>query len=115
MSSGNSVQRRVYYGCVFLPWKQEREASQPSNKSCRRTRSGELQEVIRTVRALSRTTKGNEMKSTAFKFSTMASAKAFQARANDIMMIVLGDNDQFWAVTPSDAARLVRGGYELAE
>ncbi len=45
----------------------------------------------------------------------MASAKAFQARANDIMMIVLGDNDQFWVVTPSDAARLVRGGYELAE
>jgi hypothetical protein len=48
----------------------------------------------------------------------MASAKAFQARANDIMMIVLGNNDgdrgQFLVVTPADAARLQRAGYELA-
>lgn len=57
-------------------------------------------------------------KSTTFRFNTMASAKAFQARANDIMMIVLGNNDgdrgQFLVVTPADAARLQRAGYELA-
>ena len=41
-----------------------------------------------------------------------------KARANDIMMIVLGNNDgdrgQFLVVTPADAARLQRAGYELA-
>ena len=52
--------------------------------------------------------------STAFRFNTLASAKAFQARSNDIMMIVLGDNEELLVVTPSDASRMVRAGYELA-
>ena len=52
--------------------------------------------------------------STAFRFNTLARAKAFQARANDIMMIVLGDNEEFLVVTPRDASMLVRAGYELA-
>lgn len=57
------------------------------------------------------------LKSTMFRFTTLASAKTFQARANDIMMIVLGDHDgergEFWVVTPADAARLTRAGYEM--
>ena len=57
------------------------------------------------------------IQSTMFRFTTLASAKAFQARANDIMMIVLGDHDgergEFWVVTPADAARLTRAGYEM--
>lgn len=58
------------------------------------------------------------IKSTMFRFSTLAAAKAFQARANDILMIVLGDQDgeqrEYWVVTPRDAARLERSGYEMA-
>lgn len=58
------------------------------------------------------------IKSTIFRFNTLTSAKAFQARANDIMMIVLGDHDDeqggFWVVTPADAARLEHAGYEMA-
>ncbi len=58
------------------------------------------------------------IQSTMFRFTTLASAKAFQARANDIMMIVLGDHDgergEFWVVTPADATRLTRAGYEMA-
>ena len=57
-------------------------------------------------------------KSTIFRFNTLASALAFQARAKDILMIVLGDHDgergEFWVVTPADAARLTRAGYEMA-
>lgn len=56
--------------------------------------------------------------STIFRFNTLATAKAFQARANDLMMIVLGDHDgergEFWVVTPRDASRLVKDGYEMA-
>lgn len=60
----------------------------------------------------------NLIKSTIFRFNTLASALAFQARAKDILMIVLGDHDgergEFWVVTPADAARLTRAGYEMA-
>lgn len=58
------------------------------------------------------------IQSTMFRFTTLANAKAFQARANDIMMIVLGDHDgersEFWVVMPADATRLTRAGYEMA-
>ncbi len=51
------------------------------------------------------------IQSTMVRFTTLA-------RANDIMMIVLGDHDgergKFWVVTPPDAARLTRAGYEMA-
>ena len=57
------------------------------------------------------------IQSTMFRFTTLVSANAFQARANDIMMIVLGDHDgargEFWLVTPADATRLTRAGYEM--
>lgn len=58
------------------------------------------------------------IQSTMFRFNSLANATAFQARANDLMMIVLGDHDgergEFWVVTPADAARLERAGYEMA-
>lgn len=57
------------------------------------------------------------VKSTMFRFNTLACAKSFVNRTNYPMRIVLGDNDQsakFWVVTPADGARLERAGYELA-
>lgn len=53
-------------------------------------------------------------KSTIFRFNTIAAARSFINRANDILMMVLGENEQIWVVTPADAARLQRAGYELA-
>lgn len=29
--------------------------------------------------------------------------------------VMLGDNDKFWVVSPADAARLEKAGYEYAE
>ncbi len=53
-----------------------------------------------------------------FRFSTLANARSFQARAKHITMIVLGDHDgergEFLVVTPAEASRLTRAGYELA-
>jgi len=53
-----------------------------------------------------------------FRFSMLANARSFQARAKHITMIVLGDHDgergEFLVVTPAEASRLTRAGYELA-
>ena len=58
------------------------------------------------------------IKSTMFRFNTLASATGFANRATNPMRIVLGDHDgergEFWVVTPADASRLERAGYELA-
>ena len=57
------------------------------------------------------------IKSTMFRFTTLANASSFVNRAIDPMRIVLGDHDgergEFWVVTPADASRLERNGYEL--
>ncbi len=58
------------------------------------------------------------IKSTMFRFSTLANATSFVNRATYPMRIVLGDHDgergEFWVVTPADASRLQRAGYEFA-
>ena len=60
----------------------------------------------------------NLIKSTMFRFNTLASASSFANRATYPMRIVLGDHDgergEFWVVTPADASRLERAGYEMA-
>ena len=58
------------------------------------------------------------IKSTMFRFNTLANASSFANRATYPMRIVLGDHDgergEFWVVTPADASRLERAGYEMA-
>jgi hypothetical protein len=51
---------------------------------------------------------------TIFRFNTMGAAMSFTERATKIWMIILGDDELFWVVTPAHAERLVKGGYELA-
>ena len=51
---------------------------------------------------------------TIYKFTEMANAISFTEHCIKIMMIVLGDDEKFWVVTPAHAARLVKQGYELA-
>ena len=61
------------------------------------------------------------IKSTMFRFNTLASASSFANRATYPMRIVLGDHDhdggergEYWVVTPADASRLERASYEMA-
>jgi hypothetical protein len=58
------------------------------------------------------------IKSTMLRFTTLAIAASFTNRATYPMRIVLGDHDgehcEFWVVTPADASRLERAGYEMA-
>lgn len=58
------------------------------------------------------------VKSTIFRFNTLTYAEAMVGRALCPMMIVLGDHDgergEYWVVTPADATRLARAGYEYA-
>jgi hypothetical protein len=60
----------------------------------------------------------NLIKSTMFRFNTLANASSFTNRATYPMRIILGEHDgersQFWVVTPADASRLERAGYEMA-
>ena len=57
-------------------------------------------------------TKTNE---TIFKFNTWGAARSFIERTVKIWMIIHGDDELLWVVTPAHAERLVREGYELAE
>ena len=52
--------------------------------------------------------------STIFKFVELANARGFVEHATKIMLIVMGDDMRFWVVTPADATRLQRAGYEIA-
>jgi len=52
-------------------------------------------------------------KSTIFKFVELRYARSFAERAVKIMLIVHGDDMRFWVVTPADATRLQRVGYEI--
>ena len=52
------------------------------------------------------------IRSTVFRFSTLASATSFVANGRG-MAVVMGDDARFWVVTVADAQRLVRAGYEL--
>jgi ribosomal protein L15E len=55
-----------------------------------------------------------EKTETIFKFKTLGMARVFAEHADKIWMVILGDDELFWVVTPAHAERLVRGGYELA-
>ncbi|MFA7281325.1 MAG: hypothetical protein WC100_14675 [Sterolibacterium sp.] len=58
------------------------------------------------------------IKSTMLRFNTLANATSFINRATYPMRIVLGDHDgkrgEYWVVTPADASRLERAGYQMA-
>ncbi|MCQ2076121.1 MAG: hypothetical protein MJZ20_03665 [Bacteroidaceae bacterium] len=47
-------------------------------------------------------------------FSTLAVAKRWAFGCNKMHLIILGDNEKFWVVTPADAEKLVKMGYEYA-
>ncbi len=49
------------------------------------------------------------------KFNTLGAAKRHQNHATKIVMLVLGDDDLIWSVTPAVGERLVRQGYEYAD
>jgi hypothetical protein len=49
-----------------------------------------------------------------FKFNTLTNATSFVNRAEKIWMIILGDDELLWVVTPAKAAQLIKQGYELA-
>lgn len=48
------------------------------------------------------------------KYSSRKNAESVVANAAKIMMIILGDDEMFWVVTPAVAQKLVAQGYELA-
>ena len=51
---------------------------------------------------------------TIYKFSELSNAISFTERCIKIMMIILGDDEKFWVVTPAHSTRLMKQGYELA-
>ena len=50
---------------------------------------------------------------TVYKFSQLATAISFTQHCIKIWMIVLGDDEKFWVVTPAHASRLMKQGYEV--
>ena len=50
-----------------------------------------------------------------YRFTSLDSARSFAEHCAKPMRVVLGDNGIAWVVCPSDAARLERAGYELAQ
>jgi hypothetical protein len=54
-------------------------------------------------------------KQTAYKFRSRTRAFSFCYDHCVVpMRVILGDDDLFWVVTPADAHRLLRAGYEIA-
>ena len=50
----------------------------------------------------------------AYKYQNLRNAETFvYETATARMMLVLGDDNRYWAVTPADAQRLERGGYTI--
>jgi hypothetical protein len=50
-----------------------------------------------------------------FKFNHLANARNFAERAKKPMVIILGDDQLFWVVSPALGEELLRSGYELAD
>ena len=50
-----------------------------------------------------------------YEFTNRSCAFSFVDHAIKPLWVILGDNGRFWVVRPSDAARLLRVGYELAK
>ncbi|QKI80600.1 hypothetical protein [Kroppenstedtia eburnea] len=48
------------------------------------------------------------------KFNQLATAQSFANRCQKIQMIILGDDDKFWVVSPREAKALETAGYQLA-
>jgi len=50
----------------------------------------------------------------ACRFKSRELAFSFAYRAAKPMRVMLGDDERYWVVTPADASRLERWGYEYA-
>ena len=50
-----------------------------------------------------------------FRLHSIESARSLAYGATKPQRIMLGDHPELWVVTPADAERLVRAGYEYAE
>jgi len=48
-----------------------------------------------------------------YRFRDVGVALSFQDRCHRPMRAVLGDDERVWVVTPAEAARLERQGYEV--
>lgn len=49
-----------------------------------------------------------------FAFASVSAATAFAERCHKPQRVVLGDHPAVWVVSPADAERLARAGYEYA-
>lgn len=56
----------------------------------------------------------NNLQHEPIRFASRSVAEAFVNRAVVTYMIVLGDDQNFWVVCPSDAERLIKAGYEVS-
>jgi hypothetical protein len=50
-----------------------------------------------------------------FRFRERRHAFGFAGHAAKSQRVMLGDDDRYWVVTPADASRLERMGYEYAD
>lgn len=50
---------------------------------------------------------------TILKYTHEYQARRVVENASKMMMIVLGDDEKYWVVTPATAARLEKAGYEI--
>jgi hypothetical protein len=48
------------------------------------------------------------------KFTNLANAKSFAKACVKPHLVMLGDDNKFWVVTPADSQRLFKVGYEYA-
>jgi len=49
-----------------------------------------------------------------YRFHELANAIGFSQRCVRSMMIILGDDEMFWVVTPAKGCKLIEQGYEEA-
>lgn len=54
------------------------------------------------------------MKTPAFAFTLETAAWSFCDACHKPHRVILGEGEQFWVVTPAEAARLAQAGYEYA-
>ena len=58
------------------------------------------------------TINGREIRGWAFR--NLDNATSFASHATTPQRVMLGDDERFWVVTPADASRLERAGFEYA-
>lgn len=51
-------------------------------------------------------------KNAPYRFINLNTARSFSNNCIKSHMIVMGDDSRYWVVTPADATRLVKAGYE---